>query len=129
MAVLVTGLVLPLVAGLLVFVSFSDGISDRVEPVERPEAADPGGGAGSRGRGCERKMKRYLSDLSEAFGKSNATAALFIEASNDFGPASSRYRALIDIYGEVDVNTLMAEGKTKRALKSAAPKIRAACTR
>jgi hypothetical protein len=128
-AVLVTGLILPLVAGLLVFLSFSDGIGGRAEPVGRPEAADPGPGEGSRGRRCERTMKRYLGDLAEAFGKSNATAALFIEAANDWGPGSARYRALIDIYGDVDVNTLMAEGKTKRAVKVAAPQIRAACNR
>jgi hypothetical protein len=74
-------------------------------------------------------MKRYLRDLADAFGKANPTAALFIEAANQFGPGSSRYRALIDIYGDVDVNTLIARGKATQALRRARPRIRAACER
>jgi hypothetical protein len=74
-------------------------------------------------------MTRYLRDLSGAFGKANATAALFIEASNEFGPGSARYRALIDIYGDVEVNSPMARGKTMKALKKARPQISAACAR
>jgi hypothetical protein len=74
-------------------------------------------------------MKRYLRALSKTFGKANPTGALFIEAANEFGPGSARYRALIDIYGDVDVNTLMAKGKTTRALRRAKPQIRAACAR
>jgi hypothetical protein len=128
-AVLITGLVLPLVAGALLFLSFSDGISDEARPVERPGPADPGRGAQSRDGRCERNMTRYLRELSGAFGKANATAALFIEASNEFGPGSARYRALIDIYGDIEVNTLMAKGKPKRALAKARPQIRAACAR
>ena len=125
-AVLVTGLILPFVAGVLIFLSFSEETSGGPQAV-RPEVADPGGTSGAHGRGCRRKVTRYLRDLSKAFGKSNATAALFIEASNEFGPGSKRYSALIDIYG--DVNLLIAEGKKKQALRRARPQIRAACAR
>jgi hypothetical protein len=128
-AVLVTGLVLPLVAGALLFLSLSNGMSDEARPVERPERADPGQGAHSRTGRCERIMTRYLRELSGAFGKAKATAALFIEASNEFGPGSRRYRALIDIYGAVRVNTLMAKGKSEKAVEKARPQIRAACAR
>jgi hypothetical protein len=123
-AVLVTGLILPFVAGVLIFLSFSEETSGGPQ-VAPPKAADPGGTTEATSRGCKRKMTRYLRDLYKAFGKSNATAALFIEASNDFGPGSKRYSALIDIYG--DVNLLIAEGKTKQALRRAMPHIRAAC--
>jgi hypothetical protein len=128
-AVLVTGLVLPLVAGAVLVLSLSDGISHEARPVERTGRADPGQGAQSRTGRCERIMTRYLRELSGTFGKANATAALFIEASNEFGPGSARYRALIDIYGDVQVNTLMAKGKSKKALEKARPHIRAACAR
>lgn len=99
------------------------------EPRARPESPGRSGVTESRGRDCERIMKRYLRDLSEAFGKANPTGALFIEAANEFGPGSARYRALIDIYGDVDVNTLMSKGRTKKALGTARPQIRAGCAR
>ena len=124
----VVALLLPLIAGLLFLTSFSRDISSGGMRVDRPEAAGPGPGE-SRERGCEQIMRRYLRDLADAFGKANPTATLFIAAANEFGPGSGRYRALIDIYGDVEVNTLMAEGKTAAALRRARPQIRTACER
>jgi len=127
--VLVTGLVLPVAAGVLLLLSFSDGLVGE-DGVERRGSAGPRqGGPGRPELRCEQTMKRYLRDLSGAFGKANATAALFIEASNDLGPGSTRYRALIDVYGDVKVNSLMAKGRTGRAVRRAGPQIRAACAR
>jgi hypothetical protein len=129
---LVVGLILPLTAALLVAVSISKGVRGGVERVDRPGDPDPAPAAPGSEAGenrCERRMVRYLRDLSRSFGKSNETAVLFIEASNEFGPGSARYRALIDIYGDVEVNTLMAQGKNAQALRRARTPIRAACAR
>lgn len=127
-AVLVTGLVLPVVAGALLFLSFSEDSGGSAGPADRPAPADPGPG-GPEGDRCERTMKRYLRDLARAFGDATATGALFVDSSSEFGPGSPRFRALIDIYGDVEVNTLMARGKAKKAVRRAAPGIRAACAR
>ena len=128
MGAVVVALLLPLVAGFLLFTSFTQDVPGGIRRINRPEAAVPGREE-SRGSGCERIMKRYLRDLAEAFGRANPTATLFIAAANEFGPGSGRYRAIIDIYGDVEVNSLMARGRTAAALRRARPQIRAACER
>jgi hypothetical protein len=119
--VVLIGLLLPLAAGVVLFRSVSDDVTGEVaDGVDRRRVPVSE---------CRSIMTRYVEQVFASLDDADEVARVFIDASNEFGAGSRRWRAFVDIAGDPALVTLVARGKPAKALRTARPAIAEACRR